>query len=900
VSIRNLDRLFNPRSVALVGASPRPGSIGRVLTANLLERYGGEVMLVNPKHRTIDGHACHPDVDSLPSTPDLAVVAVPAPSVPGVAAALARHGTAGATVISSGFAERGAEGARLQEELLAAAGSGSMRIVGPNCLGLLVPRHGLNASFAHLSPRDGGIAFVTQSGAVITAVLDWTQPRGIGFSHLVSLGAMSDVDFGDMLDYLASDPNTSAILLYIEAIREPRKFMSASRAAARMKPVVAVKAGRFEQSARAAVSHTGALAGSDAVYDAAFRRAGILRVYTLEELFDAAETLAVTGPPAPSTEGPKRDRLAIVTNGGGLGVLAADALAERGGTLAELASETLDRLDRVLPANWSHANPVDIVGDAPGARYEDALLAIVGDDGVDGVVVINCPTAVVSRSEAAEAIVRVAGKELRGPLLTTFVGAETTTTPRQILEENRIPTYDTPEDAVSAFMHLTEYAESQRVLMETPPSLPDVIAPDAARAAQLIARTLAAGREWLSGPDATALLDAYGIPVVRGRTAGDPAGAAEAAAAMGGPVALKVLSPDITHKSDLGGVLLGLEGPTLVRQAAEEMLRSLRAARPDARLEGFMVEPMVRRPGAVELIVGAFEDSSFGPVVAFGHGGTAAEVIRDRALGLPPLNVQLARELVRRTKVHDLLVGYRNVPAADLGAVVLALVKVAQIVVDHPQIVELDVNPLLADTQGVLALDARVRVRPRAGPAYERLAIRPYPVELEESVVLADGRRLLLRPIRPEDEASLLRAFGRLTPEEMRFRFFVPSKAFSHLAAARFTQIDYDRDMVLILTEPGSPGSTEIHAVVQVNSVPRREAAEFGILIEQAMTGLGLGPYLLERILEYARVRGISEVRGDVLADNVAMLGLCRALGFTTTPVPGDAGLVRVTRRLTA
>jgi acetyltransferase len=898
VSIRNLDRVFNPRRVALIGASPRPGAVGKVLLDNLVaagpER---EILLVNPKYADIDGRVCHASVDDLPEVPDVAVVATPARSVPGLAASLAGRGAAGVIVISAGFAERGTEGRSLQKDLIAAS-AGSLRIVGPNCLGVLAPHAGLNASFAHLDALPGRIAFLTQSGAVITAVLDWAHPRGIGFSHLVSLGNMADVDFGDMLDYLADDARTDAILLYVESIRDPRKFMSASRAAARMKPVIAVKAARYESSARAASSHTGALAGSDAVYDAAFRRAGILRVHTLEELFDAVGTLGIGRAPPPVTSDSRADRLAIVTNGGGPGVLAADALAYYGGTLAELAPETMAALDAVLPDTWSHANPVDLVGDASGQRYNQALGELARDPHVDGILVINSPTALVSRTEAAEAVIAAATSNRDATFLTSFVGDETAAEPRRLLTAGGVPTYESPEDAVRAFMHLVEYADSQRVLMETPPSVPESIAPDIGRARRALDRVLAEGRVWLTWPETKELLGAYGMLTAPGSTARDAEEAARAAAMLGGPVVLKVLSPDITHKSDVEGVVLGVEGPTNVRAAAEELLRTVAAARPDARLEGLIVESMVRRPGAIELIIGAFEDASFGPVVVFAHGGTAAEIIHDRAVGLPPLNLRLASEMMRRTKVHELLRGYRNVPPANLDAVATALLQVAQLVTDLPEIREVDVNPLLADPYGVIALDGRVRVAPSEGPAHARLAIRPYPVELEEELKLPGARKLLFRPIRPEDEPLLKRAFERLTPEETRFRFMVPQKAFSHLAMARFTQIDYDRDMVMVLTERAADGSTEIHGVTQMNVRPRDSTAEFAILVEERVSGLGLGPFMLQRIIDYARGRGIAEIHGDVLADNATMLELCHVLGFTASRSDRDPTVVRVSRKL--
>jgi acetyltransferase len=898
VSIRNLDRVFNPRRVALIGASSRPGAVGKVLLDNLVaagpER---EIQLVNPKYSDIDGRVCHGSVDDLPEVPDVAVVATPARSVPGLAATLAGRGTAGIIAISAGFAERGADGRSLQKELLAAS-AGGLRIVGPNCLGVIAPHAGLNASFAHLDARPGRIAFLAQSGAIITAVLDWAHPRGIGFSLLVSLGNMADVDFGDMLDYLADDVRTDAILLYVESIRDPRKFISASRAAARMKPVIAVKAARYESSARAASSHTGALAGSDAVYDAAFRRAGILRVHTLEELFDAVGTLGIGRSPPPVAAESRADRLVIVTNGGGPGVLAADALAYYGGTLADLAPETMAALDTVLPDTWSHANPVDLVGDASGERYKDALGALATDPHVDGILVINSPTALVSRTEAAEAVIAAATSNQDVTFLTSFVGDETAAEPRRRLTAGGVPTYESPEDAVRAFMHLVEYADSQRVLMETPPSVPEVIAPDIVRARSVLHRVLAEGREWLTWPETKEVLGAYGMLTAPGRTARDAEEAAHVAATLGGPVVLKVLSPDITHKSDVSGVVLGLEGPTNVRTAADELLRTVAAARPDARLTGLIVESMVRRPGAIELIIGAFEDASFGPVVLFAHGGTAAEIIHDRAVGLPPLNLRLASEMMRRTKVYDLLRGYRNIPPVNLDAVAMALLQVAQLVTDLPEIREVDVNPLLADPYGVIALDGRVRVARSEGPAHARLAVRPYPVELEEELKLPGGRTLLFRPIRPEDETMLKRAFERLTPEETRFRFMVPKKAFSHLAMARFTQIDYDRDMVMVLTERCPDGATEIHGVTQINVRPRDSTAEFAILIEERATGLGLGPFMLERIVDYARARGIEKIHGDVLASNTTMLKLCEVLGFTVSGSNHDRTVVRVIRKL--
>jgi acetyltransferase len=891
MTIRNLDFLFKPGSVALIGASKRPGSVGSVLAHNLVAGgFAGPIMPVNPKYDNIERLRVYPDVASLPAAPDLAVISTPPTTVPGLVNELGARGTRAVIVITAGFGESGEQRGRgLQQQLLEAARPYVLRILGPNCLGIMVPSVALNASFAHTSPTPGNVAFVAQSGAIVTSVLDWARARGIGFSHLVSLGDMADIDFGDMLDYLANDVATRAILLYIETVRHARKFMSAARAAARMKPVIVVKAGRYAEAARAVASHTGALAGSDAVYDAAFRRAGMLRVFSLEELFDAVQALALNRHPG-------GDRLAILTNGGGVGVLATDALIEQGGHLAELSADTIASLNRVLPPTWSRGNPVDIIGDAPASRYGEALAMLSQDSNVDAILVLNCPTAIASGSDAARAVIEATASRQGPPVLTSWVGNGATATARRLFNEHRIPTHDTPEQAVRAFMYLVDYRRNQELLMETPPSAPAAFTPDVARARIPVQQALNEGREWLLEPEAKEMLAAYGIPVVATRTASTPNEAASLAAELGGAVALKILSRDIVHKSEVGGVALNLAGPTTVREAAAAMQDKLRLAYPDARLAGFAVEPMVRRPGAYELIIGATQDAQFGPVVLFGHGGTGVEVIDDKALALPPLNMRLAHELISRTRIARLLRGYRVQRAVNLDEIALTLIKVAQLVIDIAEIVELDINPLLADEYGVVALDARIRVT--AAPAAERLAIRPYPKELEEDIPLADGRTLWLRPILPEDEPALQAGFAKLTPGEIRLRFFVPLKTLSHVVAARFTQIDYDREMALILTEHGIPGKTEIYGVVRISADPDNEHAEYAIIVRGDMTGLGLGVVLMRRIIDYARSRSIGEIYGDVLRDNKTMLKLCRALGFTQSGVADEPGIVRVTLKL--
>ncbi|HTX55709.1 MAG TPA: acetate--CoA ligase family protein [Candidatus Acidoferrales bacterium] len=708
MSTRAFDRMFTPRSVVLVGASDRPKSVGAVTLANLQSGgYGGTLYAVNPNHDRIAGLRAFPDVTKLPQAPDLAVIETPPDQVAGVIRQLGTVGTHAAVIITAGFGELGEQGKRMQRDIVAAAAEGSVRVVGPNCLGIMVPGIGLNASFAHLSPASGGIAFVSQSGALITAVLDWAKPRRIGFSNIVSLGDMADVDFGDMLEYLAEDPATSAILLYVEGLIEASAFMAAAREAAKAKPIVAIKVGRHPAAAKAARSHTGALAGSDAVYEAAFRRAGMLRVASLPEMFDAVETLALTTPQG-------GERLTILTNGGGPGVLATDALIGLGGTLAQPAPSTIERLNAMLPPTWSHGNPVDMIGDAHAKEYGETLDVLLSDPLTDAVLVLNCPTALTDPAEAAQAVIAcVQGARQRGGtsnVYTSWLGEATAAPSRALFEAAGIPTYNTPDDAIEGFMHRVRFAQNQGLLAES--MMPGgAYQRDAAAATAAVQRALIEGRRWLDYDHVEAICAAYGIPTAPNRSsAADARAAAAAAAQLGGPVALKIRSPQITHKSDIGGVALNLRGAEAVRAAADAMLQRVSAARPDAKIEGFFVQEMVQRPGAIELIAGLSVDAVFGPVVLFGHGGTAVETIADTSIELAPLNAALARRLIARTRVARLLAGYRGQPPADLDAIAEVLVRLGDLIVAHPQIAELDINPLLADAQGVIALDVRISV----------------------------------------------------------------------------------------------------------------------------------------------------------------------------------------------
>jgi acetyltransferase len=888
MSSRNLESLLAPRSVALIGASDRAGSVGAKVMRNLLEGgFDGAIWPVNIRHSVVSGRRAYSHVRDLPATPDLAVICTPAPSVPAVIRELGERGTRAAVVITAGLEAPAKGGGTLSAAMLEAARPYKLRILGPNCLGLLLPRIGLNASFAHAHALPGNLAFIAQSGALATALLDWARMAQIGFSCLVSLGNCADVDFGDLLDYLCHDPHTRAILLYVEAISGARKFMSAARAAARNKPVIVVKAGRHTEGARAAASHSGALAGSDDVYDAAFRRAGMLRVATTRELFDAAETLARLKPLS-------GERLAIVSNGGGPGVLATDALMSGEGTLASLAASTVSSLNHVLPANWSHGDPVDIVGDAPASRYVDALRAVLADPGVDAALLIHAPTAIVPAAEIADATAAVI-ESSKQPVLTCWMGGEAAREARAISSRAGVPTYSTPEESVDAFLHAVRYHRNQRQLMEVPSSIPESFVPQTEVVKAVILTALGQGRNMLNEREAKQVLAAYCIPVVKTLEVRNDAEACNAARGLGYPVALKILSPDISHKSEVGGVALGLADDAALRAAAQKMLENCRTRRPDARVEGFTVQQMVNRPLAHELIAGITTDPTFGPVVLFGRGGVQVEVLPDKAIGLPPLNTVLAAELISRTRVRKLLAGFRHFPPANLRVLEHTLVQVSQLAVDIPEIVELDINPLLADHEGVVALDARIRIAAAPKRAGDRLAIRPYPRELEERFEF-DGREILLRPLRPEDEPAHREFLRHISEGDMHARFFRAVKELPASDLAYLTQIDYERAMAFIAVGQDDSGRRATLGVVRAQADPDNEYAEFAVLVRSDLKGHGLGSRLMEKIIAYCRDRGIRVLIGDVLASNSRMLQLASAHGFAHEEA--REGLVHVSLRL--
>jgi len=890
MTIRNLDAIFKAGSVALIGGSPVKGTVGGVLVDNLRQcGFGGTVLCVNPKYREIGGQKCYPDLRSLPMFPDLAVISTPPQVIPDLLRELGAGGTRGAVVITAGFAELDVErNHQWKEAMLAAARPNLLRIIGPNCLGVMVPKISLNASFGQTAPLPGGLAFVAQSGAVLTSVLDWATSRDIGFTHFISLGDMLDVDFGDMLDYLAQDGATRAILLYIEAVTNARKFMSAARAAARLKPVIVVKAGRFAEGARAAATHTGALAGEDAVYDAAFRRAGMLRVMDMEALFNAVETLAL----GKQVYG---NRLAILTNGGGVGVMATDTLVERMGRLAELSDETMIRLNGSLPPTWSHTNPVDIIGDADGARYGNAMAALLEDRNIDGILVLNCPTAISSSTEAARTVVEAvkASRNIyrRPAVLAAWLGDGSAREGRRLLRRSGIPCYETPGEGVRGFMQMVRHQHNREMLMQTVSDLPEAFSPDVGAAQRVVLAALDTGREWLNGDEAQKIIMAYDIPVVPSYKVRNANEAAAVAGEIGGSVALKIVAAGITHKSEVGGVALFLDTAEDVRIAAQKMLQRVKDSCPEATVQGFIVQRMATQPHQRELIVGAFEDAAFGPVILFGQGGVAVEVIRDKGLALPPLNMNLAHELIDTTRISALLAGYRNVPPVDKDAVALTLVKISQLICDIGEIKELDINPLLANENGVVAVDVRIRVRPARVSAADRLAIHPYPRELEQTLSLPDGQQFLIRPVKPEDENSFVRLFAKLSPEEIHMRFLHPMKTLSHDLAARLTQIDYDREMALVVEGDAVEGGRELLGGVRISGDPDKTEAEFAIMLLRRVTGIGLGPLLLRIIINYARKKGFAKLFGEVLVENSQMLRLARALNFSVKPMPGDSSL---------
>jgi acetyltransferase len=879
VSIHNLDKIFSPRRVAVIGASDSPTSVGYTVLRNLIgSGFRGVVYPVNMKRESVQGIEAHKDIPSLPHPPDLAVICTPARTVPGIIRECGEAGTRGVVIISAGFREIGKEGRKLEEKVLEEkAKFEGMRILGPNCLGIIVPGIHLNASFAAATPEKGHIGFISQSGALCTSVLDWAIDEGIGFSYFVSVGNMLDVSMADLIDYFGSATETESIILYIESINEAREFMSAARAFARSKPIVAFKAARYAESAQAAASHTGAMVGVDAVYAAAFQRAGIERIFQIEDMFDCAELLARQKPA-------KGDRLAIITNAGGPGVMTTDALIDRNGHLATLSEETIAKLNDQLPPFWSHGNPVDVLGDAPPERFAKALETVIADKGVDAVLVILTPQAMTDPTGTARAVGEVA-ERVNKPVLSAWMGGHTVNEGMQLLTDARVPTYNTPEKAVRAFMHLVSYARNQTILHETPRDIPMSFTLDRQRLRGVFDTILTEGTEVLSENVSKAFLEAYEVPVTKPHLARSPEEAVRLARREGYPVVMKIHSPQITHKTDVGGVALNLASDEAVARTYDRMVATAREKRPEATIVGVTVQKMVTFPSSFELIIGAKKDPVFGAVIMIGMGGTAAEVFRDRALGLPPLSETLARRMLESLKSWPLLQGYRGKPGVNIDRLIEVIMRFSYLVADYPEIKELDANPLLVTQDNVIALDARVVVdrgmmvhpiRP-----YAHLAIRPYPEEFVTERPLKDGTRVTLRPIKPEDEPMWHELLAGCSTESIWFRFSYLFKQTTHEMATRYCFIDYDREMGIV-AEAEEEGQRKLLGVGRLVADMDHETAEYAILVVDRWQGRGLGGVLTDYCLEVAKRWGVKHVVAETAKSNARALATLRSRGFDT------------------
>jgi acetyltransferase len=878
LSFANLAQLFKPTSIAVIGASNEPGSPGEVVMRNLLQgRFLGPVMPISEKQEAIGNVVSYSSIDTLPITPDLAILCSPPETVPGYIEELGKRGTKAAVIISRGMfrshTEKDEEYLQLLERL---ANQYGVRILGPNCLGFLNPSIGLNASLAHRDALPGKLAFVSQSDSLFTSVLDWATSKGIGFSHFLSLGDRSDINFGNILDYLNSDPHTRAVLLYIETIVDARLFMSAARATARNKPVLVLKAGRFPETAAAAAAHSGASLFADDVFDAAFRRAGMLRVFDIDTLFDTVETLAISRPP-------KGDRLAIITNGGSPGFLATDALMAGGGRLAELSPETLQEIDEALPGAWSYHNPLVIKSASPGETYGRALLALLKDQNVDAILAMHVPTAAVPSVEVAQAVIEARTK-VQKVVLTSWLGIDDAVEARKMFVKEGIPTYFTPVKAVRAYISLVQYRRNQAMLMEVPPSLPDDFEPEVLNAREVVDLALNEERGELSTDEARQILAAYDIPFRPWRTVEGPEKAVQVAEELGYPVVLR-LAGDASFSWCGGAEVVGLSCREDILSAAESLVREGGAAEGPAR---FTVQSAGRCDGFHELYVKAFVDSIFGPVVRFGQGGAMTEIFPERQVSLLPINMGLAHELVSRTAIHSLLQGFRGHPPVDMDALCLTLVKVAQVLVDVPGVVSVEIEPLLADQAGVLVGEARVLVEPCDVEGADRLAIRPYPRELEECAELKDGRRVTLRPIRPEDEPAHWEFLEHLSAEDKRFRFFGNIAELPRSEMIRFTQIDYDREMAFIAKGPDEAGEVRTLGVVRAMTRPDNSESEFAVAIRSDMKRTGMGRILMDKIIRYCKSRGTGAISGQGLLENRGMAGLAKAMGFTVTKAMDD------------
>jgi acetyltransferase len=887
-----LNVLFSPKSVAVFGASDRLDSVGGVVFENLRTGgFSGPVIPINPKRDSVQGVAAFPSLDKVGQPIDLAVICTPAATVPDIIDTCGKLGVKGAIILTAGFSEGGEEGKALEKKLVETAAQYGLRFIGPNCLGVMRPGIGFNATFNRGIAKPGKLALVSQSGALCTAILDWAQVNDVSFSSVISMGASADVDFGEILDFLVHDPQTESILLYIEGIRHARSFMSALRAASRFKPVIAIKVGRHAAAAKAAQSHTGALIGGDDVFDAALKRAGVVRVQSVTQLFALAHALS-------SRYRKCGNQLAIVTNAGGPGVIATDRAADVGLALANLSESTMKTLNQVLPSTWSHGNPVDVIGDATAERYEAAIAACLKDENVDGVLTILTPQAMTAPTEVAQKVIELANNNSK-PLLACWMGEAQVSEARKLFAQAKIPQYRSPELAVETFDFIADYYLNQQLLMQFPEPLSQHEDPDIGGARLLIEDVLAEGRTVLSEMESKSLLSAFRIPVAQTIVARTSNEALLIAQQLGYPVAIKIHSPDITHKSDVGGVRLNLANGPEVRAAYHDMIERVRKVKPEAKIEGVAIQPMVKKPNGRELMVGIVSDPAFGPVITFGAGGTAVEVLSDRAVSLPPLNQHLVENLISGTRVSKMLGAFRNLPAVDMAALETLLLRVSEMVCELPWIQEMDINPLIIDENGALAADARVIIGPVEASAdrYAHMAICPYPIHLVTHWELDDGYDVTLRPMRPED-AELVKSFVRDMSEQSRyFRFMEAVRELSPSMLSRFTQIDYDREMALVATV--EDGGKELQIGVSRYAInPDGKSCEFALAVADAWQGRGIGHKLMNRLMEIARDYGLEVIEGDVLAKNYKMIDLARSMDFAIEQVEDAPELRKMIRRL--
>jgi len=886
-----LNRFFTPKSVAIVGASERENSVGYRLLLNMQEAgFKGGLYPVNNKRDQLLGLKAYPDLNAIPEDLDLVVIATPAPSVPGIIRQCGEKGVSSVIIITAGFGELGSEGKRLQQEVLDIAHRYNIRIIGPNCLGVIRPSGYLNATFGDGTVKDGNLALLSQSGAVCTAILDWAKVQDIGFSTVISMGGAADIDFGEVLDYLATDSKTTGILMYVEGIRDARRFLSGLKAAARLKPVILIKSGRHEAGVKAAMSHTGAMVGGDNVFDAAIARAGVVRVYSITELFSAARVLA-------NNYVVKKDRLAIITNAGGPGVMSTDRAEDVGIIMAELSPASIEGLNEALPVHWSHANPVDILGDATSERYQKALDICLKDKNVDGVLVILTPQAMTNPTQVALSIIEGA-KASKKPVLASWTGGERVQEGRDLFANSRVAHFSTPEVAVDAFSFLAKYAQNQILLKQIPSPTDELAEPDVEGSRLIIERVLSEGRQVLTAQESKAILAAFHIPVTQTIKVSSVKDAMIAAETLRFPVVLKVNMAEFSHKSDIGGVRLNINSVQDISRHYTEMETAIKKLHPEITEVGMTVEPMFRSPNGRELMIGVVRDPVFGPAISFGLGGTMVEILKDNAVALPPLNAYMVGQIIAKTKAAKYLGAFRQLPPANKQALINVLLNISTMVSELPEILELDINPLIVDENGVMAVDARIKAQvSHQLTRYSHMAIHPYPHELIQYHQLNNGVNITIRPIRPEDAILEKDFHNRLSERTKYFRFMQALQELTPEMIVRFTQIDYDREMAFVAVTEDANMPSEL-GVGRCLMNPDGNSVEFALVVADDCHCLGIGSKIMTTLMQTAKAKGISFFEGEVLVVNKPMLSLVTKLGFSIETIADDNEVVRVVKDL--